>query len=271
MEFLVVPVEVLDVVPERLGLEHQRSGLGPGGKRGESERKDGQDTPAVCAAERAGNKERNTSPVPRGPPNRSILVPVQMQARQTPPPSEAPGRMKLALVCLLLTLSAGHSVAAEGTARWKAYFSPHGGCTEAIVGEITHAKSNLLVQAYSFTSAPIAKAVVEAHRRGVHVAVVLDSSQASQRYSSADFLANSGVPVRIDAKHGIAHNKVIIIDGTTVLTGSFNFSKAAESSNAENLLVLTDPALARTYTTNFNAHAAHSTNYIGRGVSVRRS
>ena len=68
------------------------------------------------------------------------------------------------------------------------HFSPRGGCTETIVKEIGAAKSSILIQAYSFTSAPIAKVLVDAHRRGVHVEVILDSSQRTEKYSSADFV-----------------------------------------------------------------------------------
>lgn len=70
---------------------------------------------------------------------------------------------------------------------WEVYFSPHGGCTDAIIREVTKAKSTLLIQAYSFTSAPIAKAVVNARRRGVKVQVILDKSQRTDKYSSATF------------------------------------------------------------------------------------
>jgi phosphatidylserine/phosphatidylglycerophosphate/cardiolipin synthase-like enzyme len=79
----------------------------------------------------------------------------------------------------------------------------------------------------------------------------------SQKYSSADFLANQGVPTRIDATHAIAHNKVLVIDGEIVLTGSFNFTKAAQEKNAENLLIIRDPALAAQYTQNWVRHEAH--------------
>jgi phosphatidylserine/phosphatidylglycerophosphate/cardiolipin synthase-like enzyme len=74
------------------------------------------------------------------------------------------------------------------------YFSPNGGCTQAIIGELEKAKSSVLVQAYSFTSAPIAKALLGAHKRGVKVQVILDKSQRTQKYSAADFLANQGIP-----------------------------------------------------------------------------
>jgi phosphatidylserine/phosphatidylglycerophosphate/cardiolipin synthase-like enzyme len=137
-------------------------------------------------------------------------------------------------------------------------FTPGGNCTDVIVQALGDAKRTVLVQAYSFTSAPIAKALLEAHKRGVQVQVILDKSQRTEKYSSADFLANQGVPTMIDANHAVAHYKVIVIDGETVLTGSFNFTKAAQQKNAENLLIIRDPALAAQYTQNWDAHRQHS-------------
>ncbi len=137
--------------------------------------------------------------------------------------------------------------------------------------EIDAAKTTILVQAYSFTSAPIAKALVEAHKRGVDVRVILDKSQRTEKYSEADFLHNVGIPTWIDAKHAIAHNKVIVIDGETVITGSFNFTKAAEEHNAENMLVIRDSALAAKYAANWQAHVEHSEAYEGaRGYDPSR-
>jgi len=141
------------------------------------------------------------------------------------------------------------------------FFSPHGGATEAVVNALDHATNSVHVQAYSFTSAPIAKALVDSARRGAKVQVILDKSQRTEKYSEADFLKNEAIPTLIDAQHSIAHNKVIIIDGYLVLTGSFNFTRAAEENNAENLLVINDPILARRYLENWQAHRAHSEVY----------
>ena len=157
------------------------------------------------------------------------------------------------------------TLAQEKPATWEVYFSPHGGATDAIIRELNKAKSTILVQAYTFTSAPIAKALLNAHKRRVKVEVILDKSQSTQKYSSATFLRNVGIPVKIDALHAIAHNKVMVIDGETVITGSFNFTKAAEESNAENLLVIRDKELAERYTKNWQEHAEHSEVYAGRG------
>ncbi len=123
------------------------------------------------------------------------------------------------------------------------------------------------MQAYSFTSAPFAKALLDAHKQGVRVEVILDKIQRTEKYSSADFMANQGVPTKIDAAHAIAHNKIMVSDGETVITGSFNFTKAAREKNAENVLIIHDKALAAQYTQNWQAHAQHSQSYVGRGVA----
>ena len=101
----------------------------------------------------------------------------------------------------------------------------------------------------------------------MRVEVILDQSNRTDKYSAADFLANQGVPTKIDAMHSISHNKVMVIDGETVITGSFNFTKAAQEKNAENVLIIRDPALAAQYTQNWQAHAQHTQPYIGRGAA----
>jgi phosphatidylserine/phosphatidylglycerophosphate/cardiolipin synthase-like enzyme len=91
---------------------------------------------------------------------------------------------------------------------------------------------------------------------------VLDKSQRPERYSGATFLANAGIPVYIDSQHAIAHNKIMIIDRSTLITGSFNFTKAAEEKNAENLLVIKgNPQLIGKYLSNFEEHKGHSDLY----------
>jgi phosphatidylserine/phosphatidylglycerophosphate/cardiolipin synthase-like enzyme len=173
----------------------------------------------------------------------------------------------LPFICLLFAVLPLQSQTAAH-ADTRVYFSPFGGCTDAVEASLLLAKSNVLVQAYSFTSAPIAKALVDAKKRGVDVQVVLDKSQRTEQYTSATFLANEGVPVFIDDSHRIAHNKVMVIDGETVITGSFNFTKSAEEANAENLLIIKDPLLAQKYAANWQAHRAHSQGYTGKVAEV---
>jgi phosphatidylserine/phosphatidylglycerophosphate/cardiolipin synthase-like enzyme len=138
------------------------------------------------------------------------------------------------------------------------FFSPRGGCTEAIVATVGAARKSILVQAYTFTSAPIAGALKAAHDRGVDVRILLDKSQETEHYSSETFLLHAAIPTWIDRVHAIAHNKVMVIDGETVITGSFNFTKAAEEHNAENLMVIKDHNLAALYADNWESHRQHS-------------
>jgi phosphatidylserine/phosphatidylglycerophosphate/cardiolipin synthase-like enzyme len=98
------------------------------------------------------------------------------------------------------------------------------------------------------------------------VQVILDKSQRTEKYSPADFLANQRVPIMIDAEHAIARSKIIIIDGETIITGSFDFTKAAQEKNAENLLLIRYQALAAQYTQNWEAHRQHSQPYVRQGV-----
>jgi phosphatidylserine/phosphatidylglycerophosphate/cardiolipin synthase-like enzyme len=139
------------------------------------------------------------------------------------------------------------------------FFSPKGGCTEAVVREIKKARKEVLVLAYSFTSKAIALALVEAKKRGVHIDIILDRSQEKEAYSELPLIEEHGLSPHIDAHHAIAHNKVMIIDKRTLITGSFNFTHQAEVENGENLLVIKGHGeLLGQYRENFHAHKAHS-------------
>lgn len=128
-------------------------------------------------------------------------------------------------------------------------FSP-GNAEQTVVGVIDGAKRTIDVAAYSFTSRPIASALLRAKERGVRVAIVADRSQKTARYTSVRFLANKGIPVRIDSRYAIMHNKFMVVDNSTVETGSFNYTKAATLHNAENVLVVRDaPSVAARYAT----------------------
>lgn len=156
-----------------------------------------------------------------------------------------------------------HSAPADGTI--EVAFSPQAGATELVVKAISSAKKSILVAAYSFTSKPIAQALVDAHKRGIDVKVVVDKSQKSARYTSATFLANMGIPTRVDSQHAIQHNKFMVIDREHVETGSFNYTSAAEQRNAENAMVIwNNPRLATTYADNWLVHWEHSEPYAAR-------
>jgi phosphatidylserine/phosphatidylglycerophosphate/cardiolipin synthase-like enzyme len=151
---------------------------------------------------------------------------------------------------------------------WNVCFTPGQDCTGLIVSEIDGARASILVQAYSFTSTPILAALKRARMRGIDVKVIVDKTSAAKsrsgsRYSAATYLTNAGIPVWVDTKVAIAHNKVIVVDHDIVITGSFNFTAAAQRRNAENLLVIRESALAARYRANWESRRAVSARYAG--------
>jgi phosphatidylserine/phosphatidylglycerophosphate/cardiolipin synthase-like enzyme len=131
-------------------------------------------------------------------------------------------------------------------------FSPDRGATELVVKTIDAANVSVRVAAYSFSSKPIALAILRAYKRGVGVGVVVDKSNATARYTAATFLRNEGVKVRVDYRYAIMHDKFVVVDGETVETGSFNYTGSAEKRNAENVIVLHDEAVAESYMEEFD-------------------
>jgi len=138
----------------------------------------------------------------------------------------------------------------------KFYFSPSADLTAGVVEAISEAKESVLVQAYSFTFRDIADALKQVRQRGINVQVILNGGR-SENDNVRSLLQGAGIPVYVDDKHSAAHNKVMVIDETTVITGSFNFTEGAKG-NAENMLVIQDKRLAKHYKANWERCRAHS-------------
>lgn len=132
-----------------------------------------------------------------------------------------------------------------------ACFTPAESCAELIVAAIDGARAQIRVQAYSFTQKDIAAALIRAEKRGVDVGVIIDRQHAFEKSGMMPKLSEAGVTVLVDSVKGLAHSKVMIIDAVIVITGSYNFTSAAEHRNAENLLIVADPGLAARYLMNW--------------------
>ena len=148
------------------------------------------------------------------------------------------------------------AVALSGTA--EVAFSPDEGSLALVLKAIDSARTEIRILAYSFTSAPVTRALILAAKRGVSVSVVADekANTAEDRSGKAraalSALVQAGVEVRLTRAFAIHHDKVIVIDQQTVQTGSFNFSDAAAHRNSENVLVLwRNPAVANVYLDHF--------------------
>ena len=141
----------------------------------------------------------------------------------------APGIIRLLSCCLLVYLLTITPVCAAEPAIEDA-FSPHAGATALILRSIYAAHHSIHVAAYSFTSKPIAWALLKAFRRGVDVRIVVDESQRYSRYGMAWFLIHQGVPVRLDDRYAIMHNKFMVIDQDTLELGSFNYTNPPKAA-----------------------------------------
>lgn len=166
----------------------------------------------------------------------------------------------LMLLCLAtgFAIGAAPDPAAVHKAEVRVHFSPNGGCTDEIVEQLGQAKSDVLVMAYQFTSEPIALALIAAEKRGVEVRIIVDRTQKKDKDSWIPKCKRAGAECWVDETHAIQHNKVLVIDGKTVITGSFNFSGSAEKRNAENLVTIRSEDLAKQYQSNFAKHLEHS-------------
>ena len=140
-------------------------------------------------------------------------------------------------------------------------FTPWDDAERMIAEAIGAAKRQILVQAYSFTSRSIAAALIAARARGVDVRVTADREQAfSGDNSRIPAIAAAGIPVLIEVRYQSAHNKAMIIDAgsadAAVITGSYNWTFAAQNRNAENVLIFRRNAdLAMLYFSNWQRHA----------------
>lgn len=129
-------------------------------------------------------------------------------------------------------------------------FSPEGTALQLVLESISEAQQSIRLMGYTFTSPEVVKGLIVAKRRGVDVKVVLDDqgNHGKSSVAAISLLVNAGIPVRLDSHYKIQHDKVIVTDGRNVETGSFNYTRAAASSNSENVLVIRDyPVLANTY------------------------
>lgn len=141
----------------------------------------------------------------------------------------------------------------------QACFSPRGGCESLITKHLNAARVEILVQAYALTSESIADALLLANKNGVTVRILCDRSQSLDERSKVLRLSMEGINIRIDSVPGIAHNKVIILDRSLTITGSYNWSVGANLRNAENLLFLKSKTVSKLYFNNWKNGQKRST------------
>jgi len=171
------------------------------------------------------------------------------------------GLLRWLLICLLVVLAMPGRAAefpARGTV--EVLFTPWDDAEGALLQAIGRARKSIHVQAYLVTSRNVARALLDAHQRGIRVSVLADREMMAKNDGSlVPKLHEAGIAVRLETRYAAAHNKIVLIDATgsqpVVITGSYNFSFSAQARNAENLLILRgNPKLARVYLKNWQRH-----------------
>lgn len=120
------------------------------------------------------------------------------------------------------------------------YFSPEHSCDEVVIEYLKQAKDTVDIAIFSLTRDEIAEAIIETHKRGVKVRVIIDKQQAGLKNADDEKLEDAGIPLIRDTHSGFMHNKFAVIDKKIVLTGSYNWTDNATFRNDENLVVLDD-------------------------------
>ncbi|MDO8346459.1 MAG: phospholipase D family protein [Rugosibacter sp.] len=188
-----------------------------------------------------------------------------------------------AWLCAALFLALAEKVGAGNTANAaelpatgsvEVLFTPWDDVEGAIIRALGAARKSIHVQAYLLTSRPIARALLAAQTRGVKVEILADREMVvNGQNPRIPELAAAGIPVWLETRYAIAHNKIMLLDAASkhgiVITGSYNFTWSAQARNAENLLILRDnPAVQQDFLNNWQRHRAEAEAYRVEGASI---
>jgi phosphatidylserine/phosphatidylglycerophosphate/cardiolipin synthase-like enzyme len=133
-----------------------------------------------------------------------------------------------------------------GNAECFVYFSPQGGARQAVLDALGEAKKSIKVLAFALTEKSVSDMLIQRHHDGIAVEGIFDTCMIDSR-SKFYTLRASGIKVWRDGNQALMHDKVIIIDDDTVITGSYNFTSNAELYNNETMMVIHSKELAETF------------------------
>ncbi len=162
-------------------------------------------------------------------------------------------RLLLLFFLLAFSCSQQPSTVVSSNCEVNVCFSPFQRCTQRIINLINNSRKSVDVAMFSFTNRKIARALIRAKSRGVHVRVIIDEGTAKTRHCVLPLLINNNIEVKVKrgSGGGLMHNKFAIVDGKYVITGSFNWTVSAQKRNDENLLIVKNDALANMYEKKF--------------------
>jgi mitochondrial cardiolipin hydrolase len=141
-------------------------------------------------------------------------------------------------------------VASAATSR--ACFSPGDSCLSCIVAELGRARKTADICVFTISDDRITAAILAAHTRRIAVRIITDNEKQYDAGSDIEQLRRAGIPLKIDATEHHMHHKFAVLDGKTLLNGSFNWTRSASKFNEENLIVTSDAALVATFARQFS-------------------
>jgi phosphatidylserine/phosphatidylglycerophosphate/cardiolipin synthase-like enzyme len=132
-------------------------------------------------------------------------------------------------------------------------FSPEDGVEEKLLALAEEADSSIHFLAYTFTLDELGQLLVDKNRAGVEVSGVFEGGMLpGSTGTEYDRFRRAGMDIRLDGNPNLMHEKLMIIDGEIVVLGSYNFTRAADERNDENLMIIRDPKLAGLFENEFN-------------------
>ena len=152
------------------------------------------------------------------------------------------------LVKLLAHLAEPASVAAS-----QAYFSPGEACLKAVLGQLERSRKTADICVFTITDDRIARAILDAHSRGIQVRIITDNDKQYDGGSDVGRLRGAGIALKVDETEHHMHHKFAVLDGATLLNGSYNWTRSAGAFNDENLVVTSEPKLVQAFLRQFNA------------------
>lgn len=170
-------------------------------------------------------------------------------------------KTKFLFIAALTLTSACHRPLIEGAhaaPKIEVCFTPAMKCRPFIKKAIEEAKKSIYIQSYAFNCIITSQYLNKAHERGVHIEIITDYLQMHSEFSQIHYLRKVGIPILVDVIKGFQHNKIMIIDGEKVITGSYNFTGRAENWNAENIVIINDKKIAEQYMHNWLDRKKHS-------------
>jgi phosphatidylserine/phosphatidylglycerophosphate/cardiolipin synthase-like enzyme len=131
-------------------------------------------------------------------------------------------------------------------------FSPDMSIGDRIAALLQGAEKSIHVMAYNLTLDTIADSILRSTNAGIEVQGLFDADQSRNQGSDVARFEESGIDIMLDGNPRKMHHKVIIVDESLVITGSYNFSRNAEEKNDENVLLIYSPELAEQYLLEFS-------------------